>query len=254
MLRVHDLDVAFHPGEALEKKVLNGFDLEAEDGEFICFLGSNGSGKSTLFNALLGKIPYTGEVVLDEKSIDKEKPHVRCRKIGIVFQDPLKGSAPNLTVMENLILAMPKGRKRKEYLETCKKELSAYGLGLEDNFKTEVKSLSGGMRQALTLYMASLGEPRVLLLDEHIAALDPNAANRVMAITNELVKRHPKMIALMVIHNVRLALEYGERLILLKEGKIALDRKGEAKKKLSEEELLKSYQDQSALETVLGST
>ena len=241
MLSISNLRVTFHPGEPIEKEVLKDLSLELKDGEFVAVLGSNGSGKSTLYNAILGRVPYEGKILLNGEDLDKLPSYKRCRKIGIVYQDPLRGSAPNLTVMENLLLAMPKGRKRKEYLAYCKQELSGYGLSLEDNFKSEVKSLSGGMRQALGLFMASLHEPSLLLLDEHTAALDPNASKRVMEITESIVSSHPKMITLMVIHNVKMALEYGDRLLLLKDGKIALDVKGEEKKSLKEEDLLKAY-------------
>lgn len=241
MLDIRHLNVTFHEGEALEKRVLHDISLHVEEGEFVCILGNNGSGKSTLFNALLGRLPYEGNITLKKRILDRLPTYKRCRDIGIVYQDPLRGSSKNLTVKENLLLAMPKGQKRKEYLERCKKELSSYGLGLEENFKTEVKNLSGGMRQALTLYMASLGEPSLLLLDEHIAALDPKASARIMEITKSIHEEKPRLIILMIIHNLKMALSYGERLLLLKDGSIALDVSGKAKEELSEETLLQAY-------------
>ena len=241
MLEIKSLSVTFHAGEALEKRVLHDINLQVEEGAFVCILGNNGSGKSTLFNALLGRLSYEGNVLLNGHSLDKLPTYKRCRDIGIVYQDPLRGSSKNLSVKENLLLAMPKGAKRKEFLERCKKELSSYGLGLEENFKTEVKNLSGGMRQALTLYMASLGNPSLLLLDEHIAALDPKASSRIMDITKSIHEGSPRLIILMIIHNLKMALSYGERLLLLKEGRIALDVKGKEKEELSEETLLQAY-------------
>lgn len=242
MLKVKNLSVTFFPGDALEKKVLQDLDLEVKEGEFLVILGNNGSGKSTLFHSLLGYVPYSGDVELDGASLNKKKPYQRLKNIGVVYQDPLRGNAPHLTVEENLLLALPKGKKRKEYLEECKQELASYGLGLEENFKTEVGNLSGGMRQALSLFLASVNAPSLLLLDEHTAALDPRASEAVMTLTEAIVKSHPEMMTLMIIHNLDLALRYGDRLLLLKGGKIALDVSGEKKKSLTKQELLSFYE------------
>ena len=242
MLRIKDLSVTFVKGEAMEKNVLQDLNLEIDEGEFLVVLGSNGSGKSTLFNAILGYVPYQGDIELDGRNLNKQKPYKRLKDIGIVYQDPLRGSAPHLNVEENLLLALPKGRKRNEYLAFCKNELSSYGLGLEDNFKSEVHNLSGGMRQALSLFLATVKEPSLLLLDEHTAALDPRASEVVMELTDRIIKNNPKMMTLMIIHNLDLALRYGTRLIVFQNGKVSLDVKGEEKKNLTKEGLAKLYE------------
>ena len=242
MLSVKNLCVTFFRGEALEKKVLKGVDLTLKEGDFAVVLGSNGSGKSTLFNAILGYVPTEGEVILGGRNLNKLKPYKRLRDIGIVYQDPLRGSAPHLSVEENLLLAMPKGIKRADYLAYCKKELSSYGLGLENNFKSEVRFLSGGMRQALALFLATVKKPRLLLLDEHTAALDPHASEVVMKLSEKIVLDHPQMMTLMIIHNLDLALRYGNRLIVLRKGKVALNVAGEEKRNLTKESLSAIYE------------
>ncbi len=240
MIEIKDLHVSFDGAAHDVKRVLQGLNLVAEGGEFICMLGSNGAGKSTLFNAILGLVPYEGKILLDGKDIKDESTFERCKKIGIVYQDPLKGSAPNLTVAENLILFGPRRVKKKPFLAKCAEELKEYGLGLEDNLKTMVKDLSGGMRQALSLYMATMRKPKLLLLDEHIAALDPATSEIIMAAT-ERIARDQGLTTIMIIHNLKMALSYGNRLLLLDGGEIALDVKGEEKANLTEEKLLQQY-------------
>ncbi len=151
MIEIEKLNVTFHKGTPLENHVLKDLDLKVEDDDFVVILGSNGAGKSTLFNSILGLLPYTGTIKINGASIDKKKTHLRCRDIGVVYQDPMKGSSPNLTIAENLIVACPFNRLKKGFLAECQKDLARFNLGLEDHFRTKVKDLSGGMRQALSL-------------------------------------------------------------------------------------------------------
>ena len=243
MLKIENLTVGFNCGTPLEKMVLKKFNLTVNDGDFICILGSNGAGKSTLFNAILGSLDYTGHIELDGEALDNVPQHKRAKKIGVVYQDPLRGTAPNLTVFENMMLST-KGRisffKKKEYKEEAIKELETYGLGLETQLDTAANSLSGGQRQSLTLYMATNSNPKVLLLDEHTAALDPKTQEIVMNITNRIVS-DKKIPTLMITHNLKSALEYGNRLIILNRGKVVLDISGDEKKNMTEEALLKTY-------------
>ncbi len=245
MLNLENLNVVFNKSEALEKVVLNNFALDVNEHDFICILGSNGAGKSTLFNSIIGSVNYTGDIKLNDNSLNTLKKYKRMRDIGIVYQDPLKGTAPNLTVYENMLLAskkktfFKKGFK-KEFEKKIKDDLKKFELGLEENLKTQCKHLSGGMRQALTLYMATMANPKVLLLDEHTAALDPKTQERIMEITNDLVLKKG-ITTLMITHNLKTALTYGNRLIILNEGRVVLDIKNEEKKNMTEENLLKLY-------------
>ncbi len=245
MLKLEHINVVFNKNEALEKIVLNDFNLEVDDHDFICILGSNGAGKSTLFNSIIGSVPYGGDIKLNNTSISHLKKYKRMKNIGIVYQDPLKGTSPNLTVYENMLLAS----KRKTFLKRgFKKEfenqvihdLKKFELGLEDNLKTQCKNLSGGMRQALTLYMATFSNPEILLLDEHTAALDPKTQERIMEITNDIVL-NKNIATLMITHNLKTALTYGNRLIILNEGRVVVDIKDEEKKNMTEEKLLQLY-------------
>ena len=243
MIEIKNLTVGFDQGTPSEKMVLKNFNITIEDGEFVVLLGSNGAGKSTLFNALLGTVKYTGDIYLDGILLNGIPQHKRAKNIGIVFQDPLRGTAPNLSVFENMILST-KGRVgllgKKQYKKEAINELETYGLGLENQLDTAAKQLSGGQRQSLTLYMATNSNPDVLLLDEHTAALDPKTQEIVMDITDRIVKEK-KMTTLMITHNLKTALKYGTRLIILNEGKIVVDLKGEEKANSTEEELLKMY-------------
>ncbi|MCR5079110.1 MAG: ATP-binding cassette domain-containing protein [Bacilli bacterium] len=245
-LSIKKLSVAFQKGTPSEKKVLDEVNLELEKDDFVCILGSNGTGKSTLLKAILGLVPYTGSISLNEKPIDNEKPYKRARKIGVVYQDPLTGTSPNLTVGENLLLASRKKsflnkKANRAFLNKAKEDLSSYGLGIEERMRTPTGLLSGGMRQVLTLYMASTFDSELLLLDEHTAALDPNAATKVMDITENILVQKKHIPTLMVTHNLDFALRYGNRLIVLNKGKIVLDVKNEEKKSLTREALLESY-------------
>jgi len=243
MIRIKNLTVGFNQGTPMEKMVLKRFNLEVNDGDFICILGSNGAGKSTLFNALLGTVDYIGEIYLDDKLLNGIPQHKRAKEIGVVYQDPLRGTAPNLSVFENMLLST-KGRvsfmKKREYKDEAILELKSYGLGLENQLDTAAKELSGGQRQSLTLYMATNSNPKVLLLDEHTAALDPKTQEIVMEITDRIV-REKGISTLMITHNLKTALKYGNRLIILNAGKVVLDISGEEKKNMTEEALLKTY-------------
>ena len=244
-MSIKGLKVIFDPGEANEKHAIENIDLEVADGEFVCILGSNGAGKSTLLSAILGRIPYQGNIFLNGKPLDKEKQYKRTKRIGVVYQDPLLGTSPNLTVEENLILAsrekgLTSRKKVKEFLIKSKEELSSYGLGIENAFKEPCRFLSGGMRQVITLYMATCFDSELLLLDEHTAALDPKTAEKVMDITNNVVASRNAP-CLMITHNLDFALRYGNRLIVLKRGKILLDVKAKEKESLSRDDVLKAY-------------
>lgn len=243
MIRIKNLTVGFNQGTPMEKMVLKRFNLEVNDGDFICILGSNGAGKSTLFNALLGTVDYSGEIYLDDKLLNGIPQHKRAKEIGVVYQDPLRGTAPNLSVFENMLLST-KGRvsfmKKREYKDEATQELKSYGLGLENQLDTAAKELSGGQRQSLTLYMATNSNPKVLLLDEHTAALDPKTQEIVMEITDRIV-REKGISTLMITHNLKTALKYGNRLIILNAGKVVLDISGEEKMNMTEEALLKTY-------------
>lgn len=243
MLKIENLTVGFNLGTPSSKVVLKKFNLEVEEGEFIVLLGSNGAGKSTLFNAILGTVEYAGNIYLNDKNINSIPQHKRAKNIGVVYQDPLRGTSPNLKVFENMLLSTKSSssfRNRKEYKEKAIEELKSYGLGLENQLDNKAKQLSGGQRQALTLYMATNSNPQVLLLDEHTAALDPNTQEVVMEITNKIVSEK-RITTLMITHNLKTALKYGSRLIILNEGKVVVDIKGEEKKNATEAELLSLY-------------
>ena len=266
MLKIKDLTVGFDIATPTEKIILKNFNLEVNDGEFVVLLGSNGAGKSTLFNAILGTIPYRGNITLNDKALDKMPEQKRTEYVGIVYQDPLRGTAPNLKVFDNIFLAKKAPSfyslkrllrlnpfnnvdknvpytffgYRKKCKEDAKKEIASYELGLENQFDTQAKKLSGGQRQALTLYMASCSNPELLLLDEHTAALDPKTQEVVMEITDKIIKKN-NVTTLMITHNLKTALNYGTRLIILNEGKVVVDLNGKDKENATEEELLKLY-------------
>lgn len=267
MLNISNLTVGFDIGTPTEKLVLKNFNLEVNDGEFIVLLGSNGAGKSTLFNAILGTVPYLGDITLNGKLLNKMPQQKRTKFVGVVYQDPLRGTAPNLRVYDNILLSKkapsfyfirrlfklnPFNDKidnnypytffgyRRKIKKEAMEEIKSYDLGLENQFETQAKKLSGGQRQALTLYMASNSNPLLLLLDEHTAALDPKTQDVVMEITNRIVSEK-KVTTLMITHNLKTALKYGTRLIILNEGKVVVDLSGDLKKNATEEELLKLY-------------
>ena len=236
MLEIRGLKKVYNPGTVTEMTLFDGFDLSVPDGQFVSIVGSNGSGKTSLLNIICGSIPMDGgDVVVDGKSLRKLKDFQRYGTIGRVYQNPSLGTAPNLTMLENLSLADNKGkgfgltrginRKRQDFY---RQELSGLGLGLEDKLDVKMGALSGGQRQAVALLMATLTPLQFLILDEHTAALDPRTAEAIMVLTGKLV-REKRLTALMVTHNLRYAVEYGDRLLMLDRGKIALDRAGEEK-------------------------
>lgn len=248
MLKLTNITKTFNPGTITEKKVLRGIDLELDDGDFVTVIGGNGAGKSTLLNIIAGvHYPDTGFVSLNDKDMTIVPEHIRAKYLGRVFQDPMMGTAANMSIQENLAMAMRRGKKRglcwhikDNEREFYKERLSLLELGLENRLSAKIGLLSGGQRQAITLLMATLQKPELLLLDEHTAALDPKTAKKVLEITDALVKKD-NLTAFMVTHNMKDALLYGNRLIMMMEGKIIFDVKGEEKKKLTVEDLLEKF-------------
>ena len=247
MLELKDLHKTFNPGTVNAKTALNGLSLTLRDGEFVTVIGGNGAGKSTMLNATAGTLQVdSGEVFLDGIDVTDLPEYKRASYIGRVFQDPMMGTAPSMHIEENLALAARRGQKRglrwgisKEERETYRTLLSDLGLGLETRLSSEVSTLSGGQRQALTLLMATLKSPK-LLLDEHTAALDPKTAAKVMELTDRIVTKE-KLTTLMITHNMRDAIQYGSRLIMLHEGRVILDISGKEKKQLTVTDLLAQF-------------
>lgn len=248
MLELKDVSVIFNQGTSLEKRALDEVSVHIPEGQFVTVLGSNGAGKSTFFNVITGAAPAAeGTIVLDGQDITAQKEHVRSRSIGRLFQNPEHGTAPHLTVEENLALAYSRSRGpfsraiRKEEQALFREKLKTLDMGLEDRLKTPIGLLSGGQRQAVALMMAVLNPPKLLLLDEHTAALDPKSARKILEITNDLVRRE-HMTALMITHNMTDALTNGDRLLIFNDGKITQDFSGEEKKKLEPADLLDFYE------------
>ena len=231
MLQIQNISKTFNPGTVNEKKAVAGLSLHLREGDFVTIIGSNGAGKSTLFNAVCGDF-YTdsGTILLGGKDITSQPSHVRSKDIGRLFQDPMRGSAPGMTIEDNLYLAAGSGgafsRISRADRERFREKLSLLGMGLEDRMKQPVGLLSGGQRQALTLMMATMVPPKLLLLDEHTAALDPGTAEKVLNITKDVVARN-KITTLMVTHNMNQALELGNRTLMMDGGRIVLDVSGE---------------------------
>ena len=248
MLELKAVSVIFNQGTSLEKRALDEVSVHIPEGQFVTVLGSNGAGKSTFFNVITGAAPAAGgTIVLDGQDITAQKEHVRSRSIGRLFQNPEHGTAPHLTVEENLALAYSRSRGpfsraiRKEEQALFREKLKTLDMGLEDRLKTPIGLLSGGQRQAVALMMAVLNPPKLLLLDEHTAALDPKSARKILEITNDLVRRE-HMTALMITHNMTDALTNGDRLLIFNDGKITQDFSGEEKKKLKPADLLDFYE------------
>ena len=252
MLTLTNITKTFAPGTVNEKTALAGIDLHLEKGDFVTILGSNGAGKSTLFGAIAGTfLPDTGTILLDGQNITNLPDYKRSKYIGRMFQDPLKGTAPNMTIEENLALAYMRASShtspfsmiskadRKDFRE----RLAQLELGLEDRMDHPVGLLSGGQRQALTLLMATLVTPKLLLLDEHTAALDPATADKVLALTKSIVKDNG-ITCLMITHNVSSALQLGNRTIMMKDGKIVMSLEGEKRANITTEELLRAFHQQ----------
>lgn len=258
MLKLVDVKKTFNQDLAPEdlKIALKNIDLHIEEGEFVTIIGSNGSGKSTLFNIINGSLdPDYGSVLIDGKDVTKLKEHQRAKHIGIVFQDPLSGTAANMTILENLLLANMKQRRKKlkwafkkDLSDLFINELEKLNLGLETRINQKIGLLSGGQRQAVTLLMAILKTPKVLLLDEHTAALDPKTAEVVLKLTDSIVKEN-NLTTIMITHNLKEALEYGNRLIMLAEGEIVLDLKNEQKNKMTLEKLVNVFYEKNLIDS-----
>ena len=248
MLQISHISKTFNPGTVNEKKALNGVDLHLGSGDFVTILGSNGAGKSTLFGAIAGSfVVDEGTIRLDGQNITSLPDYKRSKFIGRLFQDPLKGTAPSMTIEENLALAYTrKDRKpfrsavRKQEKDLFRTELEKYHMDLENRMKTKVGLLSGGQRQVVTLLMCTLVMPKLLLLDEHTAALDPATADKVMEITRSIVSEN-HLTTLMITHNLSQALTTGNRTIMLDEGRIILDLGGEERAKMGVNDLLDCY-------------
>ena len=248
MLRIEGISKTFDKGSVNERLVLDNVSLSLEEGEFVTVIGGNGAGKSTLLNCISGvHIVDKGRIFLDNMDITNSPEYKRAKYIGRVFQDPMMGTATNMGIEENLALAYRRGQRRGLKWHISNKErdlykelLSTLGLGLENRLSQKVGLLSGGQRQALTLLMATLKRPKVLLLDEHTAALDPKTAQTVLELTDRFVDEG-RLTTLMVTHNMRDAIKHGNRLIMMHEGRIILDIKGEEKKKLTVEDLLSRF-------------
>lgn len=252
MLSIRNISKTFHPGTVNEKTALQGVNLEMERGDFATIVGSNGAGKSTLFNAITGAFYVDeGQILLGGEDITFKKEYLRSREIGHLFQDPLLGTAPHMTIEENMALAYMRatgrhsvlGRISKREKELFREQLALLGMGLEDRMKNPVGRLSGGQRQALTLLMATLVTPKILLLDEHTAALDPATAEKVLKLTEDIVAER-KITCLMVTHNMYQALETGNRTLMMNDGQIILDISGEERKNMTVEGLIGKFREQ----------
>ena len=249
MLEIKNVTKIFNKGTVNEKVALDDFSLTLEDGDFVTVIGGNGSGKSTMMNAIAGVWPVDeGRIVIDGIDVTKLPEHKRAKYLGRVFQDPMTGTAATMGIEENLALAKRRGKSRSLKTGITKKEREEYtellkslDLSLEERMTSKVGLLSGGQRQALTLLMATLQKPKVLLLDEHTAALDPKTAAKVLETTEKIVNRD-KLTTLMITHNMKDAIVHGNRLIMLKDGHVILDIRGEEKKKLTVEDLLHKFE------------
>ncbi|MBQ7574832.1 MAG: ATP-binding cassette domain-containing protein [Clostridia bacterium] len=252
MLNINGITKIFAKGTPNEHMALNNLSLNLDKGEFVTIVGSNGAGKSTLFNAICGTFFVdNGTITLDGRDITYLKEHKRSKIIGRVFQDPMRGTAPNLTIEENIALAYarvnhgPLGKAlNKKDVALFKEKLKAFDMGLEDRMKTKVGLLSGGQRQVVTLLMCTIVPPKLLLLDEHTAALDPATSDKIMKITNDIIKEF-NLTTLMITHNINSALKTGTRTIMMDEGQIILDISGEERKNMQLNDLLTLYSQRS---------
>ena len=252
MLDLNHVSMTFNPGTVNEKKALTDINLHMESGEFATIVGSNGAGKSTLFNAIAGSfIPDTGSILLDGVDMTFQPDFRRSKAIGRLFQDPLKGTAPNMTIEENLALAYLRAgtaphaifsRISRKDKALFREKLALLDMGLEDRMKQPVGLLSGGQRQALTLLMAALQQPKLLLLDEHTAALDPATAEKVLELTQSIVAEK-KITCLMVTHNMHQALELGNRTLMMDAGRVVFDVKGEERSRMTVDDLLEKFRE-----------
>lgn len=255
MLKITNLHKTFNPGTVNAKKALDGIDITLEDGDFVTVIGGNGAGKSTMLNAISGVWrPDEGTIEIDGVDVTNMPEHKRAQFLGRVFQDPMKGTAPDMEIAENLAIAARRGKRRGLSWGIRRGERDAYRellktleLGLEDRLSSKVGLLSGGQRQALTLLMATIQRPKLLLLDEHTAALDPKTAAKVLEITDKIVNEG-KLTTLMITHNMRDAIAHGNRLIMMNAGKIVVDVRAEEKARLTVEDLLEMFTKASGTE------
>ncbi|MBR5485952.1 MAG: ABC transporter ATP-binding protein [Oscillospiraceae bacterium] len=250
MLKVENVYKTFNAGTINEKKAIQGLNLHLEPGDFVTVIGGNGAGKSTTLNLVAGVfLADRGKITLDGQDITKQPEYVRAKLLGRVFQDPMLGTAADMEIEENLAMAYRRGKRRglswgvtNNERELYFERLKMLDLGLENRMNSKVGLLSGGQRQALTLLMATLQKPKLLLLDEHTAALDPKTAARVLELTEEIVTKD-SLTTLMITHNMKDAIHYGNRLIMMHEGKVIYDVKGEEKKQLHVSDLLKKFEE-----------
>jgi len=250
MLEIQNIHKTFNPGTINEKVALNGVNLNLNPGDFVTIIGGNGAGKSTTLNAIAGVWSVDeGKIIIDGVDITKLSEHKRALYLGRVFQDPMTGTAATMSIEENMAIAARRGERRglgwgitKKERERYKEALKELDLGLEDRLSSKVGLLSGGQRQAITLLMASLKKPKLLLLDEHTAALDPKTAAKVLAISDKIIQEH-QLTAMMVTHNMKDAIVHGNRLIMMHEGKIIYDVSGEEKKNLKVADLLAKFEE-----------
>ena len=250
MLKIQDVHKTFNPGTINEKKALNGVNLVLNEGDFVTVIGGNGAGKSTVLNMIAGVYPVdSGSIMIDDIDVTKLPEHKRAKYLGRVFQDPMNGTAADMNIEENLALAARRGKQRflgwgitAKEREEYKERLGSLGLGLEDRMTSKVGLLSGGQRQALTLLMATVVTPKILLLDEHTAALDPATAEKVLNLTKRIVAEN-KITCLMITHNMQSALELGNRTLMMNSGEIVLDIKDEERKGLTVADLLEKFKE-----------
>ena len=250
MLELREIYKYYNPGTVNEMCLFNNFNLKVDDGEFVAVVGSNGSGKTSMLNIICGSIPVeSGQILIDGKDITKVKEYKRNQKIGRVYQNPSMGTCPSMTILENMAMAENKGKAynlgkgvNKKREEAYRELLRPLNLGLEDKLHVKVGALSGGQRQAMSLLMSTMTPLDFLILDEHTAALDPKTAEINMRLTDQIV-REKKLTSIMVTHNLRYAIEYGTRIVMMHQGKVILDKKGEEKKNMNVDDVLDLFNE-----------